>query len=75
MDEKIEKAMEQIVEETLKDQPSGKPITEYTGEEEEGEKRTEAEEISRTENTEQKKEAGGIKENSEKDKGKIPFPV
>ena len=65
MDEKIEKAMEQIVEETLKDQPQWEADYGIHREEEEGEKRTEAEEISRTENTEQKKEAGG-------DKRKIP---
>ena len=54
MDEKIEKAMEQIVEETLKDQPQWEADYGIHREEEEGEKRTEAEEISRTENTEQK---------------------
>lgn len=52
MEEKIQKAMEQIVEETLKDQPQWNADYEKRREEDEGEKKTEVEEAPKMEDTE-----------------------
>ena len=61
MDEKIQKAMEQIVEETLKDQPQWEADYGIQREKEEEEKRTKADEWTGTEDREQQEKADGDK--------------